>query len=390
MDASNGTRPYRIAVDCMGGDNGPAEVVAGAKLALRDIAPEDKLILVGKETLLRRLLKKVGLEGHPQIEIRDAADVISMADKTIQALKSKKEASMLVALDMVKAGGPNGADIMFSTGNTKVLVGAGTLKLRPMEGADRPALAAIMPHARGHYVLMDVGANPESTPEHLMHNAVMGTIYAQAALGIAKPRLGLLTVGTEEGKGGERINKTHAMLKKLGDEINYVGPVEGFDMFKGDLDVIIVDGFTGNILLKSAEGMFKMLLDMVKRKLARNPLYMLAGLAFAPVAYSLKKHLKAEENGGAPLLGLNALVMKAHGSGNRHAIRGTIRLGREALSKNIGTRLRDAIARANALVAAAPAPPAAPAETAPPAASTASTPSAPPAPSITPPPPPAQ
>ncbi|MDR1497124.1 MAG: phosphate acyltransferase PlsX [Puniceicoccales bacterium] len=339
---------YRIAVDCMGGDKGPAEVVRGVKLALNDVGPEDRFILVGKEKWLRSLVKKTGLEGHPRIEIRNADEVISMDDKPMQALKSKKDASMMVAFDMVKQGE---ADAVFSTGNTKVLVGAGAVKLRLIPGADRPALVAIMPHTKGYFVLLDVGANPESTPRHLMHNAVMGTIYAQAALGIERPRLGLLTVGTEEGKGGARINNTHTLLKKLGDEINYVGPMEGFDMFEGNYDVVIVDGFTGNILLKTAEGMFSMLQRLVKEKLRWNPLYLLGATALLPVANGVKEHLSSDRNGGAPLLGLSALVMKAHGSGNRHAIRGTIRLGREALSKQMSYRLEHALTRANEIVA---------------------------------------
>jgi glycerol-3-phosphate acyltransferase PlsX len=332
----------------MGGDEGPAEVLRGVAMVLRDIGPEDTLILVGKEKLLRALAKKAHIENHPQIQIRNAEDVISMGDRPMQALKSKKDASMIVALDMLKNGE---ADAMFSTGNTKVLVGAGTVKVRPMAGADRPALAAIMPHSTGHFVLMDVGANPESTPEHLMHNAVMGSLYAQAALGIEKPRVGLLTVGTEEGKGGDRINRAHALIKKLGDEINYAGPVEGFDMFDGSLDVVIVDGFTGNILLKTIEGMFYMLLGLVKKNVGYNPLYFAGGLTLLPVLSRIKHHLKPESNGGAPLLGLSALVMKAHGSSNRHAIRGGIRLGREALSHNMSDRLKEALARANALAA---------------------------------------
>jgi glycerol-3-phosphate acyltransferase PlsX len=350
----------------MGGDNGPAEVIRGVKLVLRDIAPEDRLILVGNMKLLQMLARKAGIEAHPQVEYRDAEGVILMDDKPMQAIKSKKAASMLVAMDMLKA---NEADAMFSSGNTKVLVAAGTLKLRPMPGADRPALASIMPHKNGHFILMDVGANPESTPEQLMHNAVMGTVYAQSALGIAKPRLGLLTVGTEEGKGGERINKAHSLLKKLEGEINYVGPVEGFDMFAGDLDVAIVDGFTGNILLKSTEAMFKMLVGMVREKLSYNPFYWGAGLALFPILQSLKNHLKADENGGAPLLGLNALVIKAHGSCNRHAVRGALRLGRTALSRQMSERLREALARANATIASpaqnppTPAPPPAATET---------------------------
>ncbi|MDR2429755.1 MAG: phosphate acyltransferase PlsX [Puniceicoccales bacterium] len=349
MNPTVGPPPCRIAVDCMGGDHGAKEVIAGTALALDDIRAHDKIILVGNIAEIEPLAKKSRIAAHPQIELQHAPEIIRMDDKPMQAIKSKKDASMMVALEMVRNGG---ADAMLSTGNTKVLVGAGTLKLRPMPGADRPALAAIMPHLTGHFILMDVGANPESTPLHLMHNAVMGALYANAALGIAKPRVGLLTVGTEESKGGERINQTHALLKKLGGEINYAGPVEGFDMFDGEVDVVIVDGFTGNVLLKSVEGMFYMMQDLARKKTGRNPLYLAGALAFSPVLRGIKHHLKPERNGGAPLLGLGALVMKAHASSNRNAIRNAIRLGREALSHNLTAQMKDALARANTLAAA--------------------------------------
>ncbi|MDR1816853.1 MAG: phosphate acyltransferase PlsX [Puniceicoccales bacterium] len=347
MEATADTTPaYRIAVDCMGGDRGPAEIVLGAKLALRDIGPEDTLILVGKEDKLRQLARKAGLGGNPRIQFRNATEIVTMEDKPM-AFRSKKDASMVVALDMLKSGE---ADTMMSVGNTKVLVAASTLKLGRMSGAERPALAAIMPHCKGHFVLMDVGANPETTPGQLMHNAVMGTVYAQSVLRLHKPRLGLLTVGTEEGKGGERISRTHDLLKRLdGSLINYVGPVEGFDMFDGSLDVVVVDGFTGNILLKTVEGMFSMLVGMVRKCVGWNPLYWAGAAALLPLGVDIKRHLKPDKNGGAPLLGLKALVMKSHGSANRHAIRGTLRLGREALMHRMAAKLRDALASANAL-----------------------------------------
>ncbi len=373
---SAGTSSYRIAVDCMGGDKGPAEVVFAAALALEEIGTSDKLILVGNERDIRKYAKRAGIFGHSQVEIRHAEEVIHMDDKPMQAIKSKKDSSMIRALEMVKAGE---ADAMVSTGNTKVLVGAGTLKLRPMPGADRPALAAIMPRHHGHFIFMDVGANPESTPDHLMHNAVLGTVYAQSALGIERPRVGLLTVGTEEGKGGEKINRTHALLKKLGDKINYIGPVEGFDMFQGDADVIISDGFTGNILLKAVEGMFHMFFDLIKEKTGKNLLYSSGGLLLLPIIVAIifgngwhifyylvglclipalilpvlrqvKNELKPDRYGGAPLIGLNALVIKAHGSGNRHAICSAIRIGREALIHDMLERSKDALEVANKLV----------------------------------------
>ncbi|MDR3229117.1 MAG: phosphate acyltransferase PlsX [Puniceicoccales bacterium] len=346
--AATDSNRYRIAVDCMGGDRGPSEVIRGVKAALGDFAPEDTFILVGKEKYLRQFAQKAGLDGNPQIEFRNADSVVEMKEKPMQALKSKKDSSMLVALDMLKN---HEADAMFSTGNSKVLVGAGTVKLRPMKGAERPTLAAIMPHTKGHFVLTDVGANPETTPVQLMHNSVMGSVYAQSTLGVAKPRLGLLTVGTEEGKGGERINHTHSLLKKLSEAqiINYVGPVEGFDMFDGSLDVVIVDGFAGNILLKTVEGMFSMLTKMVRKRVGWNPLYLAGALALLPVGIGIKRHLKPDQNGGAPLLGLGALVVKAHGSGGYKAIHGALRLGREALSHHMAARMEEGLEKANVI-----------------------------------------
>jgi glycerol-3-phosphate acyltransferase PlsX len=344
---------HRIALDCMGGDMGPSEAVAGAALAIKEghIGPDDRIILVGNEDILRVLAHEHRIKTNATISYRHAPGIIHSDDTPMGALKAKKDASMLVALDMLKAGE---ADVVVSTGNTKVLVGAGTIKVRPMDGAERPALAAIMPRRTGHFVMLDVGANPEAKPEHLLHNAVLGSIYAQSALGIAEPRVGLLTVGTEEGKGGERINRTHALLKAMGDRIRYVGPVEGFDVFGDVCDVVVTDGFTGNIIIKTLEGMVYMVRDMIGPKVKRNPVYLAGGIAMFPLLRELKGHLKPERYGGAPLLGLGGLVMKAHGSSNRQGIASAIRLGCEALGHRAGERMLAALAEANAVVAANP------------------------------------
>lgn len=340
---------YRIAVDCMGGDKGPAEVVAAVRLALAQLAATDRLVLVGREPELTPLLEKAGLAREPRIEIRHADEIVRMDDKPMQAIKSKKDASMIRALEMVKAGE---ADAMVSTGNTKVLVGAGTLKVRPLVGAERPALAAILPSDKGSFILVDAGANPESTPDHLVHNAVLGSLYAHAVLGIAKPRVGLLTVGSEEGKGGDRINKTHTLLKGLGDSIHYVGPVEGFDMFEDVVDVVVTDGFTGNVVLKSLEGLFYMVKGQVSARVKYNPLYWLGGALLYPMLRALRGHLKPEKNGGAPLLGLGGLVIKAHGSSNAAAIASAIVLARRALVADLLPRMKGELATANAKIAA--------------------------------------
>jgi glycerol-3-phosphate acyltransferase PlsX len=341
---SAGNRSYRIAVDCMGGDKGPAEVVSAVRLALRELGEADKVVLFGRETELQPLLDKAGLAGTARIELRHCGEVIAMDDNPMQALKQKKDSSMLRALDALKAGE---VDAVVSCGNTKVLVGAGLLKLRAIAGAERTALTTIWPRRQGHFIMLDAGANPEATPGHLVHNAVLGSLYAKATLGIAKPRVGLLTVGTEEGKGGDRINKTHTMLKALGDSIHYVGPVEGYDLFEDAVDVVVTDGFTGNVVLKTSEGIFHMVQHMIKERVKRNPFYLLGGLMLVPMLKSLKSHLKPESYGGAPLLGLSGLVMKSHGSASAPAIASAIRLGRQALEADLLESMKAGLIVAN-------------------------------------------
>lgn len=346
----------RIAVDCMGGDKGPAEVVTAVRLALGELGDGDRLFLFGRETELNPLLAKAGLAGDARIEVRHASEVIAMDDKPMQAIKSKKDASMIRAFEALKAGE---VDAVISCGNTKVLVGAGLLKLRAIAGAERPALATIWPRRKGHFIMLDAGANPEATPEQLVHNAVLGSLYAKVTLGLERPRVGLLTVGTEEGKGGDRINKTHTLLKALGDSINYVGPVEGFNLFEDAVDVVVTDGFTGNVFLKTSEGIFHMLQDLIKERVKRNPFYMAAGLVLLPMLKALKTHLKPDSYGGAPLLGLSGLVMKSHGSASAPAIASAIRIGRRTLKADIIARstaeLESANTRIRETLAAAPA-----------------------------------
>ena len=201
---------HRIALDCMGGDLGPSEAVAAAALAFKDgvIGPDDTLILVGHEDNLRLLAFEHRSLKSSRLQFKNATSIVGPDDAPMTVLKSKRDSSMVVALEMLKSGE---VDVVVSTGNTKALVAAGTIKVRPMEGAERPALAAIMPRLEGHFIMLDVGANPEATPAQMVHNAVLGAIYAQSSLGIAHPRVGLLTVGTEEGKGGPRINRTHTL-----------------------------------------------------------------------------------------------------------------------------------------------------------------------------------
>lgn len=345
------THSTRIAVDCMGGDKGPAEVVAAVALALKEMGEDDRVFLVGQSEVLTSLVEAAGIAGDPRIEIRHAPEVIGMEDKPMQAMKSKKNSSMILAFEMLKAGE---ADAVVSTGNTKVLVGAGTLKVRLMPGVQRPALSAIMPRKNGYSVIVDVGANPETTPEQLIHNTVLGALYSIAILGTEKPKVGLLTVGTEEGKGGDRINKANAYLKVLNDRFDwfdYVGPVEGFDVFQSDVDVIVTDGFTGNVLIKTIESLVYMVKDMVSEKVKRNPFYLAAGLVLAPMLKRLKGRLRPERFGGAPLLGLAGLVFKAHGSSNKYGTRAAIMMAHNACSKDLNKKAVGLLATANEIIA---------------------------------------
>ena len=328
----------------MGGDLGPSEVVAAVKLALADeLAP---IVLVGNQAELNHLLKQEGLSGHAKISILHASEVITMEDKPLQALKKKKDSSMLRAIELVKSGD---ARVAISCGNTGALMAGGTLRLRMMNGIDRPALAAVIPRAEGYFILIDAGANPEAKPEHLVHNAVLGANYAKVILGLDAPRVGLITIGTEEGKGNALIAETHEQLKKIGSVINYVGPIEGFQVFRNTVDVVVCDGFVGNTLLKTWESLAKFITTILKEELQQNPLRMAGALLAKGAFNSLKARMNPDRYGGAPLLGLKGNILKAHGSSNRHAIASAIRAADKIIHQDLYHRIEHDIARANEL-----------------------------------------
>jgi glycerol-3-phosphate acyltransferase PlsX len=343
--------PARIAVDAMGGDLGPAEVVEAVKLALADDAI-DPITLVGDEADLRRLLADAGLAGHPKIAILHASEVITMEDKPLQALKRKKDSSMVKAIDLVKSGE---ARVAISCGNTGALMAGSTLRLRMMDGVDRPALAAVIPRDGGHFILIDAGANPDAKPEHLVHNAILGANYAKVILGVRSPRVGLITIGTEEGKGNALITETHELLKRTGAVLNYVGPIEGFQVFKDTVDVVVCDGFVGNILLKTWESMAKFITTLLKTELQANPVRMGGALLAKGAFNALKSRMNPDRYGGAPLLGVRGNVLKAHGSSNRHALHSAIRAAAKIIRQDLYQHTTQDIARANTLLAA-PAP----------------------------------
>ncbi len=338
----------------MGGDLGPAEVVAAVQLVLQEDADLAPIVLVGQQEALTPLLSAAGLQGNPRLSVVHASEVITMDDKPLKALKTKKDASMVRALELVKSGE---ARVAVSSGNTGALMAGGTLRLRTMAGVARPALAAVIPREGGHFVLIDAGANPQAEPEHLMHNAILGSDYARVILGLESPRVGLLTIGTEEGKGNALTAETHELLKKITGVIHYVGPIEGFQVFRNHVDVVVCDGFVGNTLLKTWESLAKFITGMLKDELKASPVRM-AGALLAKGAFdSLKSRMNPDRYGGAPLLGVRGNILKAHGSSNRHAWASAIRAAGKIIRHDLNHRIEDDIAQANALTQApAPAP----------------------------------
>lgn len=340
-----------IAIDAMGGDLGPAEVAAAARLALDDPLLQSDLILVGQPDVLGPLLIEHGIASHPRVKILAASEVVTMDDKPLQAFRRKKDSSMGRAIELIKTGE---AGAVVSCGNTGALMAGGAIRLRTLEGIDRPALGAVVPRANGYFILIDAGANPEAEPLHLVHNALLGSHYARVILGIQNPRVGLLTIGTEEGKGNALSNATHEMLKRCGEVINYVGPTEGFQVFTDHCDVAVCDGFTGNLLLKSWESLSKFFTNTLKAELKANPLRM-AGAVIAQGAFkAMKARINPERYSGAPLLGLKGNVLKAHGSSNRHALRYAILAADKVIRADfLGQVSRDAV-RINALASLPP------------------------------------
>jgi glycerol-3-phosphate acyltransferase PlsX len=339
--------PGRIAVDAMGGDLGPGEVVAAVKLALHQNANLNPITLVGDSAVLRPIVSHFGLQRSERLSVVHASEVITMDDKPLVALKRKKDSSMVRAIELVKAGEAN---VVVSCGNTGALMACGTLRLRTMEGVARPALAAVVPREGGHFVLIDAGANPEAKPEHLVHNSILGSHYCRVMLGIPSPRVGLMSIGTEDGKGNSLITETNELLKKIDGIIKYAGPIEGFQVFAEHVDVVVCDGFVGNIMLKSWESLEKFIRGMLREELGANPMRATGALLSKGAFAALKDRINPERYGGAPLLGLRGNILKAHGSSNRNAIKSAIRAAGEIIKADMNQRMEADIARANELL----------------------------------------
>ena len=338
-----------VAVDVMGSDLGPEELLLGVKQALAEDRGQFEIIIVGNEEITVPLMMRHGLLKDDRIKSYNAKEVITMEEKPIQALKQKKDASMIRAIEIVKIGT---ADAVLSCGNTGALMAGGTIKLRTMAGIERPALGTVIPGKKKNFIMIDVGASPDPKPESLVDNAILGANYAKVALGVENPIVGLLSNGTEDGKGNMLVQTAHRLFKAQQGAINYGGLLEGFNVFDGDFDVVVCDGFTGNVVLKSLEGSLRMFKDILKEEIMGSWLSKLGILLAMGALRRVKRRLPIDKFSGAPLLGLNGLVVKAHGSSTRKQIAGALEITLRCLRNNMNAKIGEDIARLESIVQA--------------------------------------
>ncbi len=335
----------RIVVDVMGGDHGPEVIIDGVRLALESGARITELYLVGDEGQIKTALKSTGCTDS-RVRIVHASEVLTMEDKPVEGLRRKKDCSILRAVDLIKEGV---ADALISPGNTGGLVAASTIRLRPISGVDRPGIASVIPAPENEFVLLDSGASVECRPTHLLHFAIMGHIYSRDVLGYSKPRVGILCNGTEPNKGVELTIEAYRLCKMV--DINFIGNVEGHDLFHNKVDVVICDGFVGNIVLKTIESFARGLAGWLKDELKKSPVSMLGALLASRALTTIKRRMDPDAYGGAPLLGLNGTIMKAHGSARERAIMNAIRITTDAVQNQLNETIRREIAQANARIA---------------------------------------
>jgi phosphate acyltransferase len=330
----------RIALDVMGGDHGFEVAIEGVKQAL---AADDKISavhLVGNESLIRPALDQNGFHDS-RVHIVHASEVLTMEDNPLEGIRKKKDSSLVRAIELVRH---KKADAIISPGNTGALV-AGSMKLGRLEGVERPAIACRFPSRNQDFILLDAGANASCDPVHLAQFAVMGNVYAREIFGIERPRVGILSNGTEESKGTDLTRESARLCAKL--DLNFIGYVEGFDLFNDAVDVVVCDGFVGNIVLKTAESLSRAIGHILKTQIASHPVRKIGALLAKGAFDGLKRRVDPEVYGGAAILGLNGVVIKAHGSSRERAIASAIRVAAEEIGHGINQTLEHDIAKAN-------------------------------------------
>jgi len=326
----------KIVVDAMGGDHAPEAVVEGALMAASEYSTE--IILTGLSETVQTILDRLDPVHKLPVQVVHADEVVEMHDLPGKVLRSKRKSSMKIGLDLLKEGT---ASAFVSAGNTGAVLAYSTVILRPLKGVDRPAIAIQLPTLKGNAILLDAGANVDCKTSQLFQFGIMGHVFAEYILGKENPRVGLLSIGEEDGKGNEIVKEVFQMLKAS--HINFIGNIEGKEVYRGNADVIVCDGFTGNIALKISESLAEMIGANLKRMFQNNWASKLGYLLLKPQLDQFKKKVDYSETGGAPLLGVNGVVIIAHGNSSPKAIKNAINRARELCEKNINEHIREDI-----------------------------------------------
>ncbi|WP_263772490.1 phosphate acyltransferase PlsX [Propionivibrio soli] len=325
-----------VAVDCMGGDHGP-EVTVRAALDFIARHGDVRVILVGLDEKIRPYLAGAG---NPRVAVRHASEVVAMDESPALAIRNKKDSSMRVAIDLVKNGE---ADACVSAGNTGALMAISRFVLKTLPGIDRPAICGILPTLRGHVHVLDLGANVDCTPEHLLQFGIMGASLVGAIEHREKPSVGILNIGEEDIKGNDVVKRAAELMKDSG--LNFIGNVEGDGVYKGEADVIVCDGFVGNVALKTSEGLAQMLATFLRQEYGRNLFAKLAALVSLPVLKRFKKRVDHRRYNGASLLGLKGIVVKSHGSADAFSFANALERAADTVRSGVQDRITERVAR---------------------------------------------
>jgi len=323
----------RIALDAMGGDYAPRNIIEGAVLGLKALPEIEKLFLVGDAIAIGNELKRLGCKDW-RIEVYHASEVVSMRDSAAKAVRQKKDASICRAVDLVKNGS---AHAVVSAGHTGAAVAACVLKLRTLKGIERPAVACLLPSKTNVFVLIDAGANPDSTPDNLVQFAIMGSVFSRHVLGYKNPSVALMSIGEEDMKGNDVTKEAFKLLKAS--NLNFRGNIEGHDLFENPSDVVVCDGFTGNVVLKTSEAIARAIFSWLKHELFLNPVRKLGAKLAEGAFKSIRKKTNYEEYGGMPLLGVNGICIIAHGASSALAIKNAIRAATESITHEINPQI---------------------------------------------------
>lgn len=336
----------RIAVDVMGGDHGCGVIIAGVKRALEENKDISLIYLVGNKADIHAALPERGFRDH-RVRVLHTTEVVEMEDKPMVALRKKKDSSIGRAADLVVDGK---ADALISMGNTGGVFAAATFKVGRIPGVERGCISAVIPRQGNEFVLLDAGANVECKPVHLAQFAVMGNVYSREVLKRKNPRVGVLSIGREDSKGNELTLATFQLCKQL--DLNFIGNVEGHDLFKDHVDVVVCDGFVGNIVLKTSESLAVAMFSMLKRELMQNTKRQIGAMLAKDAFQAIRRRMDPEVHGGAPMLGFNHLVFKAHASARERAVASAIRVTAGTIKNRINEIIAREIAAANVKLAA--------------------------------------